>query len=189
MGNETNAAGCGLPWHRHRRSAGPITQDPQGRTSHDIRINIVVGEAGNASSLLWQKHGVLTFVRTQSRPGHLRRRGHIMPPKRGRPQPPPPPAAVSLSLSSDSSALSLEPLVLLPPDGGYGWVVVAACFAMNLIIDGAIYTFGYYQKNIQEDFAKDSAAVALLASLCSGFYYVAGAQARARSRLSMEQLQ
>ncbi|KAK3925717.1 Monocarboxylate transporter 14 [Frankliniella fusca] len=103
-----------------------------------------------------------------------------MPPRKLRPPPPPPPPeAVSLSLSSDSSALSLEPLVLLPPDGGYGWVVVAACFLMSLITDGAIYTIGFYQKSLQEDLAADSAAVALLASLCSGFYYVAGAQARA----------
>lgn len=66
-----------------------------------------------------------------------------MPPKKGRPSPPPPPrpAAMSLSFSSDST-LSLEPLVMLPPDGGYGWVVVATCFLMNLFTDGAIYTFG-----------------------------------------------
>ncbi|XP_034253718.1 monocarboxylate transporter 14-like [Thrips palmi] len=75
-------------------------------------------------------------------------------------------------MSSDST-LSLEPLVMLPPDGGYGWVVVVTCFLMNLFTDGAIYTFGFYQKNMQDDFDKDSAAVALLASLCSGFYYVA----------------
>ena len=72
--------------------------------------------------------------------------------KKGRPvraQPPGPPGppgparptAASLSLSSDSE-MSVEPLVLLPPDGGYGWVVVVACFFMNLFTDGAIYSFG-----------------------------------------------
>lgn len=74
--------------------------------------------------------------------------GMPVPLKKGRPGRPLGPAAAparptaaSLSLSSDSE-LSVEPLVLLPPDGGYGWVVVVACFFMNLFTDGAIYSFG-----------------------------------------------
>lgn len=59
-----------------------------------------------------------------------------------RPPPPPPPRPRAPSSLSLDSELSVEPLVMLPPDGGYGWVVVVACFFMNLFTDGAIYSFG-----------------------------------------------
>ena len=42
--------------------------------------------------------------------------------------------------SSEERTKSLERPV--PPDGGYGWVVVAACFMCNLIVDGTCWSFG-----------------------------------------------
>ena len=35
-----------------------------------------------------------------------------------------------------------EVLAPAPPDGGWGWVIVAASFTCNLILDGIAYSFG-----------------------------------------------
>ncbi|GJQ77077.1 hypothetical protein Trydic_g23648 [Trypoxylus dichotomus] len=57
--------------------------------------------------------------------------------------------------SDDSS--SGDPEIVVPPDGGWGWVVVAASFACNM-----------------QSFAASKAHVALIGSLMSGFYLMAG---------------
>ena len=35
-----------------------------------------------------------------------------------------------------------EVLAPAPPDGGWGWGIVAASFTCNLILDGIAYSFG-----------------------------------------------
>jgi len=41
------------------------------------------------------------------------------------------------------SKIPLEPVVpLVPPDGGYGWVVVVASFVVHMLVLGNIYSFG-----------------------------------------------
>ena len=35
-----------------------------------------------------------------------------------------------------------DPVLPSPPDGGWGWVVCAASFLCNLILDGIAYSFG-----------------------------------------------
>lgn len=74
--------------------------------------------------------------------------------------------------SDDSS--SGDPEIVVPPDGGWGWVVVAASFACNMVVDGIIFSFGTFLPYIQLSFAASKAHAALIGSLMSGFYLMAG---------------
>lgn len=61
-----------------------------------------------------------------------------------------------------------------PPDGGYGWVVVAASFLVNMAVDGVIYTCGKILVPIWADqFGSTSVAGAVI-SILTGCYYLAG---------------
>lgn len=42
--------------------------------------------------------------------------------------------------------------VVVPLDGGWGWVVVAASFFCNTIVDGIVMSSGMFQKPIQKEF-------------------------------------
>uniref|UniRef100_A0A8D9BUH3 Monocarboxylate transporter 12 n=1 Tax=Cacopsylla melanoneura TaxID=428564 RepID=A0A8D9BUH3_9HEMI len=64
--------------------------------------------------------------------------------------------------------------MVVPPDGGWGWVVVAASFACNLVVDGIIYSFGMFLGVISESFGESKAKVSLVGSLLSGFYLMEG---------------
>lgn len=60
--------------------------------------------------------------------------------------------------------------ITVPPDGGFGWVVLLACFAINLIVDGFLYAFGAISDEIQNNFKCQEWAVSLIISLACGFY-------------------
>lgn len=42
--------------------------------------------------------------------------------------------------------------VVVPLDGGWGWVVVAASFFCNLIVDGIVMSAGMFAKSIATEF-------------------------------------
>lgn len=67
-----------------------------------------------------------------------------------------------------------EAEVVVPPDGGWGWVVVFASFMCNMIVDGIIFSFGSFLEPISQEFNVTKAYVALVGSLMSGFYLIAG---------------
>lgn len=67
-----------------------------------------------------------------------------------------------------------EPEIVVPPDGGWGWVVVAASFGCNMVVDGIIFSFGIFLPHIVDTFGVSKAHVALVGSLMSGFYLMAG---------------
>lgn len=64
--------------------------------------------------------------------------------------------------------------VVMPPDGGWGWVVVAASFVCNFIVDGILYSFGVFIKDVSQSFSVPEARVALVGSLLSGSYLIVG---------------
>ncbi|XP_060523862.1 monocarboxylate transporter 12 [Cylas formicarius] len=72
----------------------------------------------------------------------------------------------------ESSNDELE--VVVPPDGGWGWVIVLGSFMCNLIVDGIIFSFGTFLSSIADDMNISKAHVTLVGSLMSGFYLIAG---------------
>lgn len=70
-----------------------------------------------------------------------------------------------------------EPLTtftVVPPDGGWGWVIVAASFFCNLVVDGIIFAFGMFLSDISEAFNESKAKVSIIGSLLAGFYLMVG---------------
>lgn len=74
----------------------------------------------------------------------------------------------------DNNNEDIEVEMVVPPDGGWGWMIVAASFMCNLFVDGIIFSFGVFLNDISEAFAVSKARVALVGSLQSGFYLMAG---------------
>ncbi|KAK0072459.1 hypothetical protein PV326_014441, partial [Microctonus aethiopoides] len=70
--------------------------------------------------------------------------------------------------------VSVEVEMVVPPDGGWGWVIVAASFMCNLVVDGIIFSFGVMLNHIVDAFNVTKSSVALVGSLQSGFYLMAG---------------
>jgi len=66
------------------------------------------------------------------------------------------------------------PTVALPADGGWGWVVVAAAFLANLIVDGVTYTFGIIMPQLLDHFEAGKGKTALVGSLIPGVYLIVG---------------
>lgn len=77
---------------------------------------------------------------------------------------------------SDSPSDDVEPeaALVVPPDGGWGWVIVAASFMCNLLIDGIIFSGGMISNDIKEEFKISEGQVAPVNSLLAGFYLLAG---------------
>lgn len=53
----------------------------------------------------------------------------------------------------------------IPPDGGWGWVVVWASFVIHFIMDGIIYSLGTYLTAFIEDFHVSHGEASLVHSL------------------------
>lgn len=68
----------------------------------------------------------------------------------------------------------IENTIVIPPDGGWGWVIVVMAFICYFLIDGVMYTFGLFLEEIGESFHVHPTEVALATSLMSGFYFVVG---------------
>ncbi|XP_052784504.1 monocarboxylate transporter 12-like [Mya arenaria] len=60
------------------------------------------------------------------------------------------------------------------PDGGWGWVVCAACFLVHLLIDGLFYSFGVIYVELLEYYGSSKGSTALIGSLCPGVLFLIG---------------
>jgi len=61
-----------------------------------------------------------------------------------------------------------------PPDGGWGWVVCAASFLCNMILDGIAYSFGVLLTPLCRYFDSDAGTVSWVGSLLCGIYLMSG---------------
>lgn len=68
----------------------------------------------------------------------------------------------------------IENWVVLPPDGGWGWIVVLASFFCNFVTDGCLYSFGMFLEEIGEDMDVPATNIAIASSIMSGFYFMLG---------------
>lgn len=64
--------------------------------------------------------------------------------------------------------------VVVPPDGGWGWVVMVASFCCNMIVDGIVMTAGSFKEPIAKEFGVSQSSATLVCSLLGGFYLIAG---------------
>lgn len=71
----------------------------------------------------------------------------------------------SSSSSSSSSEESIEITEARPPDGGWGWVIVAASFVVNLIADGVAFSFGVIYVEFLNYFGENRSKTAWIGSL------------------------
>jgi len=77
----------------------------------------------------------------------------------------------------DSNKKSLKRKIVVPakpPDGGYGWMIVLASFLCNFIVDGVIFSFGIFLKDITNDLQVQRSSAAWVGSFQTGFYLIAG---------------
>lgn len=68
----------------------------------------------------------------------------------------------------------LDDMVPVPPDGGYGWVIVFAAFMSNFVVDGIANSFGAFMSIYQDHFKASKALVSLIGSLLIGCYLLIG---------------
>lgn len=74
--------------------------------------------------------------------------------------------------------------IVVPPDGGWGWVVVFAAFYCNLVVDGIIYSFGMLMNDMVNTFHETESKITIVGSLLNGFYLIAGNIFRLSNRIS-----
>ncbi|CAG9531654.1 unnamed protein product, partial [Cercopithifilaria johnstoni] len=75
---------------------------------------------------------------------------------------------------SGSEERDLNDVLPIPPDGGYGWVIVFAAFMSNFVVDGIANSFGAFMSIYQDYFNASKALVSLIGSLLIGCYLLIG---------------
>ncbi|KAG0210340.1 hypothetical protein BGX28_009392 [Mortierella sp. GBA30] len=79
------------------------------------------------------------------------------------------------SAAFDASLESHSPRSNTPPDGGYGWVVVGACFLNNFALLGIMFSWGIFQQLYKtEIFPGQVSAVSWIGTLAFGCMYIFG---------------
>merc|ERR1712127_467788 len=64
--------------------------------------------------------------------------------------------------------------VPVPPDGGWGWIIVLSSFICNFIVDGICYTFGVFLDSYVIYFDSGKGTVSWAGSLLAGVYLSCG---------------
>ncbi len=84
-------------------------------------------------------------------------------------------AEKDINNNNDSKKLeSEENYVSVAPDGGYGWVVLAASFFISFILDGIMYSFGVILQPIKAHYDATNEIANLLSCFNTGFLFCSG---------------
>ena len=62
----------------------------------------------------------------------------------------------------------------VPPDGGWGWVVMISSFLSNVIVDGVCYTYTIYYNELLDYFGASRGKTALVGALLPACYLLVG---------------
>ncbi|KAK5985334.1 MonoCarboxylate Transporter family [Trichostrongylus colubriformis] len=82
-------------------------------------------------------------------------------------------------MTATPSAGKTTRLVPIPPDGGWGWVVVMGTFFIHVVADGFVYSFGVLVDELMREFESDNTITATILSLLTGFTLGSGPLASA----------
>ncbi|XP_014232871.1 monocarboxylate transporter 13-like [Trichogramma pretiosum] len=88
--------------------------------------------------------------------------------------PPSPPLSLVPENNREIVAADISTTSSVAPDGGWGWVVVFACFMVHLLTDGVVYSYGFFQKEYVRQFEVTQHAASWVASLLVGTTFCAG---------------
>ena len=82
------------------------------------------------------------------------------------------------NFQNDDAAITKPPLedpdLPVPPDGGWGWLVVFASMFVNIIVDGVCFSFGIMYVELLEYFGESRGKTAWIGSLIPGMYLGTG---------------
>ena len=62
----------------------------------------------------------------------------------------------------------------VPPDGGWGWIVMISSFLMNVIVDGVCYTYSVFFYDLLIYFEQSRSKTALVGALVPACYSLTG---------------
>ena len=60
------------------------------------------------------------------------------------------------------------------PDGGWGWLVVFACFCATFTLDGIGYSFGMFMKPLKREMVENNMAISSIGSIQIAVYLFSG---------------
>ncbi|CAJ0583350.1 unnamed protein product, partial [Mesorhabditis spiculigera] len=80
---------------------------------------------------------------------------------------------LSLNYANDPNAAANQ-LVIRPPNGGYGWIIVIAAFFSNLIVDGIATCFTAFKPSYSQTFQSPDSVIALIGALLIAAYLLVG---------------
>lgn len=68
----------------------------------------------------------------------------------------------------------LDAYVTIPPDGGWGWMVVVGAFFCFLLVDGMMYSFGIFLTEMADDLGVTKSEVSVTAAISTGVFCFSG---------------
>lgn len=81
---------------------------------------------------------------------------------------------VQSGVGTTSQCRDDDPSPPLPPDGGWGWVVVFASFMSNVIVDGVCFSFGMLYFHFLKHYDEPGSKIMWAGSLLTGGYFLMG---------------
>lgn len=83
------------------------------------------------------------------------------------------PSQVTVLTMREKTHRAVAPMII-PPDGGWGWVIVVTGFVASSIMDGISYCFFLYRGPMATDLEIEPSDISFLSALFTGFYFIGG---------------